>query len=191
MAHGKIKCRSELSLTSALPRKPIDILSFRVPQVLSKNVADYEEYVDDEEGFALEAKNGKVTQVYYTATANDSGLCPDSYIKPSKLFSHDSKVLAELFCPSIYLHCPDEINGPNDPTESVNFSVGIAGGTPYAEPTYTWSVSAGKITRGQGTPTITLDKRGLTAGTEIKVTLVVGGLPDWCEHSSSCTYIVK
>lgn len=151
----------------------------------------YEEYVDDDEGFALEARNGKVTQVYYTATSRDADLCPDSYIKPSNLFSDGGKVLAEIFCPKIHVDCTEESIGANLTRESATFSASIVGFSSYVEPTYMWSVSAGKITNGQGTSTITVDTKGLPRGLEIKVTLEVGGAQPWCEHSASCTYKVK
>jgi hypothetical protein len=38
----------------------------------------FENYVDDEEGFAAESRQHAVTQVYYTAKAKEISLCPGS-----------------------------------------------------------------------------------------------------------------
>jgi hypothetical protein len=57
--------------------------------------------------------------------------------------------------------------------------------------TYNWSVSAGTITSGQGTPTITVDTANL-AGQSITATLSVGGADPACSGTTaSCTTAVK
>jgi hypothetical protein len=57
---------------------------------------------------------------------------------------------------------------------------------PNARFTYNWSLSAGKITSGQGSPVITIDVTG-TGGQSITATVEVGGLDSSCEQTASCT----
>jgi hypothetical protein len=51
-------------------------------------------------------------------------------------------------------------------------------------PTFRWSLSAGKIASGQGTPNIVVDSTGL-AGSTIVATLELGGLPATCATTST------
>lgn len=73
-------------------------------------------------------------------------------------------------CPNISMSCPDVAN-PNAP---VTFTASISGGTIGVTPLYNWTVSAGTITAGQGTPTITVDTTGL-GGQPIRATVSVEG----------------
>ena len=73
-------------------------------------------------------------------------------------------------CPNIVISCPDKV-GPNQP---LTFSASVAGGTNGVTPVYNWTVSAGRITAGEGTNTITVDTTGL-AGRSVKATLVMTG----------------
>ena len=69
-------------------------------------------------------------------------------------------------------------------------SVGVSGGEPNIQPTYKWSVSAGTITTGQGTPTIVVDTKGL-AGKEVTATVDVGGLNPACQRITSCEVQIR
>jgi hypothetical protein len=73
-------------------------------------------------------------------------------------------------CPNIVISCPDKV-GPNQP---LTFSASVAGGTSGIAQVYNWTVSAGRITSGEGTNTITVDTTGL-AGQTVKATLVMTG----------------
>ena len=88
-------------------------------------------------------------------------------------------VLAES-CPNISIYCPDTVilGSP------VTFSADISGGTANVKPIYQWTVSAGRIISGQGTPSISVDTTGL-GDQDIKATLEVGGYGLVC--SASCT----
>jgi hypothetical protein len=87
-------------------------------------------------------------------------------------------------CPTITVDCPTgEVQQGTPATVSVNLSGGVAG----LQPTYNWSVSAGTISAGQGTPSITVDTTG-TAGQTITATVELGGLGDTCEKTKSCTF---
>jgi len=59
-------------------------------------------------------------------------------------------------------------------------------GTPAVSPTYNWTVSAGTITSGQGTDTITVDTAG-KGGQTITATVELGGLDPSCGRTASCS----
>lgn len=174
------------SVPTSLPEyhkfDPHHYLAFRLPD----NTEEFfENYVDDKEGFAAESKQHVVTQVHYTAKAQEINLCPGSAIKASDLLPHyNDAIVWEFFCPTIAASCPDKTVEPDAP---ITFSGSWSGGFPYMEPTYSWTVSAGKITAGQGTPTIRVDTKGLPDDTELTATFTVGGSPVECSKSASCT----
>src|SRR5258705_10595666 len=56
--------------------------------------------------------------------------------------------------------------------------------------TYNWSVSAGTISGGQGTSSITVDTAGL-GGQTVTATVELGGLDPSCSRTASCTTSVK
>ena len=56
--------------------------------------------------------------------------------------------------------------------------------------TYNWTVSAGTITSGQGTSSITVDTKG-TGGQTITATVEVGGVDPTCNRTASCSTPVK
>ncbi|MDT5159221.1 MAG: hypothetical protein QOH51_3578, partial [Acidobacteriota bacterium] len=86
-------------------------------------------------------------------------------------------------CPSVSVSCPDTgtIGQP------VTFTANVSGGNPNVTPTYNWTVSAGTISSGQGTSSITVDTTGVSGGTTITATVDVGGYDRSCSTSSSCT----
>ncbi|HVG34514.1 MAG TPA: hypothetical protein VM911_15695 [Pyrinomonadaceae bacterium] len=88
-------------------------------------------------------------------------------------------------CPSITVECPTNILQQGDPFIVTSEIVGY---DPNLNPTYNWSISAGIITSGQGTPSITIDTTG-TVGQTITATLEVGGLDSTCANSASCSYV--
>src|SRR6185503_8202733 len=59
-------------------------------------------------------------------------------------------------------------------------------GTPTVSETYNWTVSAGQITSGQGTSSITVDTKG-AGGNSITATVEVGGVDPSCNRTASCT----
>ena len=56
--------------------------------------------------------------------------------------------------------------------------------------TYNWTVSAGTISSGQGTSSITVDTAGL-GGQSVTATVELGGLDPSCSRTASCTTSVK
>ena len=82
-------------------------------------------------------------------------------------------------CPTAEIICPTDIAVD----QPLTFGSNISGGNSGVAPVYNWSVSAGTITDGQGTPTIRVDTTGL-AGQTVKATLTMAGYPMDC--SASC-----
>jgi len=83
-------------------------------------------------------------------------------------------------CPNVAIECPDRVVLG----EPLTFRSSISGGSPNVAPTYNWTVSAGRITDGQGTGTIHVDTTGL-AGQSVTATLSMGGYNLEC--SATCT----
>ena len=73
-------------------------------------------------------------------------------------------------CPSINISCPDTVRLG----EAVTFRASVTNLAMGITPTYQWTVSAGTITSGQGTTSITVDTTGLT-GQPINARLSVLG----------------
>ena len=85
-------------------------------------------------------------------------------------------------CPTIMVSCPDNAES----NESMKFQAHVYGGDPIVKVTYTWSVSAGKISGGQGTSMITVDVSEVVRGS-ITATVSIGGHHPACANTASCT----
>ena len=92
---------------------------------------------------------------------------------------------AQAKCPTVRTSCPDTVKA-DDP---VTFTANVSGGDNNVTPTYNWTVSAGTISSGQGTSTITVDTKE-AGGMTITATVDVGGYERECSTSSSCTVSV-
>jgi hypothetical protein len=87
-------------------------------------------------------------------------------------------------CPNIAIDCPTDVVQRGTP---VTFRASITGGGD-ATLTYNWTVSAGTITSGQGTDSITVDTSAVGADTtSIQATLDIGGVAPSCSTSATCT----
>lgn len=89
-------------------------------------------------------------------------------------------------CPTVSVSCPSDVEAG----APASFTASVAGGDPNMSATYNWSVSAGTITSGQGTPTITVDT-GTLGGQSITATVSIGGAAPECSTTASCTTSVK
>lgn len=89
-------------------------------------------------------------------------------------------------CPTIEISCPTDLVTAGTPA---TVSVNVSGGGNY-NATYNWTVSAGTISSGQGTPSITIDTTGLE-GQNVTATVELGGLPPACERIRSCSFSVQ
>jgi len=89
-------------------------------------------------------------------------------------------------CPNVGIICPERV-GVNEP---VTFTSTLTGGSGnVAAPTYNWTVSAGRIIDGQGTPSIRVDTTGL-AGQTLTATVSVGGYTLDCTATCSVQFPV-
>src|SRR6185295_18650818 len=81
----------------------------------------------------------------------------------------------EQVCPTLSVNAPDNVN------EGSSFFVtsNVAGGDPKVTPTYNWLISAGTISKGQGTSTIEVATNGLGTQT-ITATVEIGGFVRTC-----------
>jgi hypothetical protein len=87
-------------------------------------------------------------------------------------------------CPTVNVSCPSEV----DAGQPITFTASVTGeGAPT--PTFNWSVSAGTISSGQGTSTITVDTTNVAQS--VTATVTVGGVDPSCNATSSCTTGVK
>ncbi|MFM9903939.1 MAG: hypothetical protein ACKVQJ_05130 [Pyrinomonadaceae bacterium] len=84
-------------------------------------------------------------------------------------------------CPTLSVNGPSGVTSPGSP---MTFTANVSGGT--GDPTYNWSVSAGTISGGQGTSSITVDTTGL-AGKNVTATVEIGGLCAECTRTASET----
>jgi len=90
-----------------------------------------------------------------------------------------------VVCPTINSSCPDAV----DQGTPITFSANVGPGTPPAS-TYNWTVSAGTITSGQGTTSITVSTDN-AGGQSVTATLEVGGVDPSCGRTTSCTTAVR
>jgi hypothetical protein len=111
-----------------------------------------------------------------------SGNRPPSSVEGS-LGARRPPVPTPTSCPVVTVICPDE----SELGKPVPFTVAITGGDPSVTPTFTWAVSAGTISSGQGTGSITVDRTGAAVGTTVTATVDVGGYDRACQTSASCT----
>jgi len=88
-------------------------------------------------------------------------------------------------CPTIAVSCPSG----SDSKQPVVFEAMVSGGDSEVKPTYTWSITAGKIISGQGTSKITVDASNL-AGQSVTATVNVGGYNPKCPGNVAvCTVL--
>ena len=90
-------------------------------------------------------------------------------------------------CPTVSVSCPSDI----DAGQPITFTASVTGGDANATLTYNWSVSAGTISSGQGTSTITVDTTN-AGGQSVTATVSIGGADPSCTGTTaSCTTGVK
>lgn len=87
-------------------------------------------------------------------------------------------------CPNITIYCPENVTLG----QPLTFNANVGGITGNITPVYNWTVSAGTIVSGQGTPTIQVDTTGL-GGQSVRASLDVGGFNLAC--SASCAAMIQ
>lgn len=91
-------------------------------------------------------------------------------------------------CPTVSVSCPSDV----ELNQPITFTASVSGGEAGATFTYNWSVSAGTISSGQGTSTITVDTTGVAGGQSVTATVSIGGADPSCTGTTaSCTTSVK
>ena len=85
-----------------------------------------------------------------------------------------------IVCPNVSIYCPDTVTLGTP----VTFTANLSGGTSGITPVYNWTVTAGTIISGQGTPSIQVDTSGL-GGQPITANLSVEGYKLSCV--ATCT----
>ena len=93
-----------------------------------------------------------------------------------------SCITRESPCPTIIVSCPANATSK----QSMTFQAHVYGGDPSVKATYTWSVSAGKISGGQGSSVITIDVSDVTRES-VTATVSIGGHDPACVNTASCT----
>jgi len=83
-------------------------------------------------------------------------------------------------CPKVSIICPDNVVLD----QPLVFSSNVSSVSSGVAPLYNWTVSAGRITEGQGTSSIKVDTTGL-AGQTVRATLSMGGYTLDCSDSCS------
>ncbi len=84
-------------------------------------------------------------------------------------------------CPRVTVQCPERVVSG----ESATYVVSIEGFEGNVSPAYKWTTSAGTITSGQGTASITVDTTGLS-DENVGAKVEVEGLPEGCPKTASC-----
>ncbi|MCA1620064.1 MAG: PKD domain-containing protein [Acidobacteria bacterium] len=87
-------------------------------------------------------------------------------------------------CPTVDVSCPSD---PVKPGTPITFTASVSGGDSSVTPTFNWTVSAGTISSGQGTSSITVDTTGLPNNSNVTATVDVGGYDRSCPTSDSCS----
>jgi hypothetical protein len=129
----------------------------------------YKGYIDEKEGVLLNTYRGRVLQTYYIASAGDIDRCPRYYENPEALIQvrlSDSLPSLAVICPSKETRAGERI--------TISAEAGIDRKTRFV-----WTLSSGKIMKGQGTPIITVDTTGLE-GQTITATVEAGATAASC-----------
>ena len=86
-------------------------------------------------------------------------------------------------CPTVSVSCPSDV----DQGSPITFTASVSGDMNV---TYNWSVSAGTISSGQGTSSISVDTANL-GGQTVTATVELGGLDPSCSRTASCTTSIR
>lgn len=150
--------------------------------------------------YTYSTTGGRVTGQGGTATWDLSGLGPGTYTASVEVddgcgcltsstttvtIANCSDCVPDVVCPQISSSCPDAV----DQGQPITFTATVGPGTPPAT-SYNWTVSAGTITSGQGTTSITVSTDNI-GGQSVTATLEVGGVDPSCGRTTSCTTAVR
>lgn len=114
----------------------------------------------------------------YTITAgvdDGCGLCGQTQTQTVVVEPCDCEREINCQCATVDVSGPAGITNPGD---TMTFTANVTAGT--YDPTYNWTVSAGTIISGQGTPSITVQTTPDMAGSSVTATVDIGGAPTEC-----------
>lgn len=118
---------------------------------------------------------GKGTYTITAGVDDGCGLCGKTMTQTvSVVDCPDCKKICD--CPSLTVSGPAGITNPGD---AMTFTANVSGGSQDTV-TYNWSVSAGTIESGQGTPSITVRTSAGDAGGNVTATVEIGGMDPTC-----------
>ena len=150
--------------------------------------------------YSYNVSGGRITGEGPNVTWDLTGVQPGTYTANVEVddgcgcisFSSVSVTVANcdrcvLPCPEVRVSCPDTVNAG----DTITYTANVTGGDPNVAATYNWSVSAGTIESGQGTPSITVRTTQAMGGQSITATVNVGGYPPECNATGSCTTTVQ
>jgi hypothetical protein len=148
--------------------------------------------------YTYSTTGGRITGDGPNATLDLSGVAPGTYTVTVEVddgcgcvaFTSTTVVVERCpcitpppVCPTIDVTCTDTAR----PGDKITFRASVTGGDPAVTATYNWTVSAGTIVSGQGTPEITVDTTGLPGQSSVTATVEVGGFDRSCTTSDTCT----
>ncbi len=113
------------------------------------------------------------TYTITSAVDDGCGFCGQTQTKTITVKECDCEPVVECNCPTVTVTGP---SGLTNPGETMTFTAN--GGNP--ETTYNWSVSAGTIESGQGTPSITVSTTPDMAGSNVTATVNLAGAAEGC-----------
>lgn len=116
----------------------------------------YSGYIDANEGLAIKTYKGKVVQLVYLPSLSDMLLAHSYYGDPQSFIE-----IYKGHVPAVWLNCP------KDPVTEGLTLVLSARSDFDSKRGFGWTVSAGRISAGQNTSTITIDTSGLAGQTII------------------------
>jgi hypothetical protein len=158
--------------------------------------ANYTDEENDTLLYTWSVTGGKLTGEARSVSWDLSGVNPGTYTATVSVSDGTappvtgsaSVVIAECTgcrppCPTVSVSCPSDV----DQGATITYTAAVNGD---ANVTYNWSVSAGTISGGQGTSSITVDTTGL-GGQSVTATVELGGLDPSCSRTASCTTSIK
>lgn len=177
-------------------QRPLESCTPTSPTVsLSANATDPD---GDTLLYTWSTTGGKISGDGPNATLDMSGAAPGTYTVTVEVddgcgciaFNTTTVTVNRCECEAIVIPCPTvSVSCPDTGTigTPVTFTANVSSGDPNVTPTFNWTVSAGTISSGQGTSSITVDTSSVRGGTTITATVDVGGYDRSCSTSNSCT----
>jgi hypothetical protein len=154
---------------------------------------------DDALNYEYSVTGGRIIGEGSSAEWNYEGLKPGSYTAKVVVKNQHGGVtsstvtvsvircpMCDPSCPTLTILCPDDA----DEGQPLTLSINVSGAEPGRALTYKWSISAGTIMTGQGTPTIVVDTTGL-AGKKVTATVDVGNIDPSCQRTISCEVQIR